>query len=203
MIEAIIIVVIIAVIGLGGWLVWRHNHTKNAATTTSNSTNQQKQQSSGTQTADPYAGWKTYTDTGYTLASGINVKYPADWQVSVGGKAYAWTIMQIAGSQASFNARVSYLNDLTSAQQEWENCSSADACGPTPDSTKLDGSTSIVNGLDMYSTTMQDNSGVYHATVIKSNKASSSGTAFVELIYNGNDPSVLNIYKQVVASATF
>jgi hypothetical protein len=86
-VEAIVIVLIIAVIGVAGWLVWRHHHTKKIATTTSNSTTQQKQQSSGTQTTDPYAGWKSYTDTGYTLASGISVKYPAGWQVSVGGKA--------------------------------------------------------------------------------------------------------------------
>lgn len=74
-VEALIVIVVIVAIGLGGWLVWRHNHQKKAATASNNSTSQTGKQSSSTQPVDPYAGWRT----GTSAMAGFSIKYPADW----------------------------------------------------------------------------------------------------------------------------
>jgi hypothetical protein len=81
-IEAVIVIVVVVAVGLGGWLVWRHNHQQKKAATSSNSSTTQngKQSSSGTQTADPYAGWKTYR-----LENGLTFKYPSNWSTPTGG----------------------------------------------------------------------------------------------------------------------
>ena len=155
---------------------------------------------------NPYAGWKTYTDSGTSLSPGseISLKYPTDWQVNIGdSKAYAWEVVQKSNPSASINARYIYLSSSTTPQQEWENCGSADACGPAPGDKKISGTSSQINGLDAYNTVMQNTAGTYYATVIKSNKPTSKETVFVELIFNGTNTNLVNIYKQVVASATF
>lgn len=79
-VEAILVSVIVVLIGVAGWFVYK-NHNKKpainsvAATTTTKPTTTQT--TSATQTApDPYAGWKTYTSP---LKSGLSFKYPADW----------------------------------------------------------------------------------------------------------------------------
>lgn len=79
-VEALIVVVVIAVIGVAGWLVWQHHHQqKKAATSSSSTTTQTNKQSSNTQTADPYAGWKSYCDDTYHYC----FKYPTDWTLTV------------------------------------------------------------------------------------------------------------------------
>jgi cytoskeletal protein RodZ len=203
LIGILLVVVVVVIIGVGGWAVYKHNH-KTANTTTSNSSSSKSSQTS-TKPIDPYAGWKTYTDTGYSEASGITVKYPADWQVKVGGSnAFAWEIIQNASPNASVNVRDVYLTAATTPQQEWDNCPSADSCGPAPGSTKLEGNTTTVNGLASYNVKMQSSTGtIYYATVIKGNKTTSAGTVFVEFIVNSPDAATLTTYNQVIASANF
>lgn len=74
-VEAIIVLVVIVVIGLAGWLVWQHHHQQKKAATSSSTTTQTNKQSSGTQTTDPYAGWKTAT----SAMAGFSIKYPTGW----------------------------------------------------------------------------------------------------------------------------
>lgn len=68
----LLIVVIIAIIVGGGWAVYRHNHKAGTTTLTKTTTSSK---STSTQQADPYAGWKTHTNTQY----GFSYKYPAIW----------------------------------------------------------------------------------------------------------------------------
>lgn len=203
-IETVLVIVVVAVIGFGGWYIW---HSKHAKTTSNNTSTQTKTSTANTNTAptDPYAGWKAYVDTGYTKASGITVKYPSDWQIKVGeSKAFAWQIIQNSTLNASIGVRDVFLNASKTPQDEWDNCPSADACGPIPGDTKLEGNSSTINGLDNYNVKMQSSSGIYYATVIKGSKPASNGTVvFVEFILRKDDPSVVNIYKQIVASANF
>ena len=76
----VVVVLVIAGLGFGGWLVWRKSQndtsskqTKPAARTTSrsNTTTEMK--------ADPYEGWKTYTNEAY----GIRFRYPNEWTIAV------------------------------------------------------------------------------------------------------------------------
>lgn len=75
-IETVIVVVIIAIIGLGGWWVWKHDQ-KPKTTESGNSTANNKR-SSGSQAADPYVNWKSATST----MAGFSIKYPTDWTYS-------------------------------------------------------------------------------------------------------------------------
>lgn len=202
-VEVLLILVVVVALGGAGWYVWqRERNTKTNAT-------QNKTQTSTTPTPNPtpdaYAGWKTYTDTGYAEASGITIKYPSDWQVKVGdNKAFAWTIVHGGSPQASINVRDVFLNASTTAQQEWTDCPSSDACGPAPGDTTLSSSASTINGLDSYSVKVQNSTGSYYATVIKGNKPLSNGTVvFVEFILNGTDTSTVDTYNKIVQSAQF
>ncbi|HKR81646.1 MAG TPA: hypothetical protein VJR27_01460 [Candidatus Saccharimonadales bacterium] len=76
-IEAIVIVLVVAVLGLAGWLVWRQGHQPKK--TVNSSASQTSKQHSNTQIANPYAGWKTYR-----LENGLSFKYPADWSTPSG-----------------------------------------------------------------------------------------------------------------------
>jgi hypothetical protein len=201
-IETLVVIAIITLVGFGGYFVW-HNHQGKKTT---NATKSQTSDTTKTKapTIDPYTNWKTYTDTGYSVASGIIVKYPSTWKVNIGdSKAFAWEIVEGAPPQTSINVRDTYLDNSQTAQQEWDNCSSADACGPSAGDTKLEGNTSTINGLDVYSVKMQNSSGVYYATVAKSNKTTSKGTVFVEFLINNPSTSALDTYKQIIASVSF
>ncbi len=74
-IEAMLILIIVAVIGFVGWYVWKQNQNPaDKKTTTSNQTNTDGNKETE-KTADPYAGWLSCKDTG----EGLSFKYPADW----------------------------------------------------------------------------------------------------------------------------
>ena len=78
-VEVVLVLVIVALVGAIGFLVYKNQHKTKAApvasTTTTKSTTTTPTK---TVTApDPYAGWKTYTSP---LNSGLSFKYPADWQ---------------------------------------------------------------------------------------------------------------------------
>jgi hypothetical protein len=206
-VAALAILAITAIIALAGWAVYAHSHNTTHASVTTNTTSGQPTKTTSTTPADPYAGWKTYLDTGYSQASGISIKYPSDWQVNVGNsKTFAWTLTHSATPQGSIHERSVHLSSSTTAEQEWTNCPSADACGPSPDDTKVDGSSSTINGLDSYAVKMQAPAptGVYHATVIKSNHPSSDGTTtFVEFWLYSDDATLLKLYQQITGTATF
>ena len=84
-VEIILVIVIIALISVVGWLVYKDHHktttintppTYSKATSKSTASNNTKSAA----TANPYAGWKTYN-----LASfGLSFKYPNTWTVTQG-----------------------------------------------------------------------------------------------------------------------
>lgn len=197
-VEATIVLALLITIGVGGWWVWGRSQAKTPATQPSSTT-----QNTPKQAVDTYGGWKTYTDVGYTLATGISVKYPADWQVVVGGKTIAWKIQNSASPTVSINVRSLYLDASKTARQEWNDCASGDACGPALGDTQIESAETSTNGLDTYSLKMQGSAGVYYATVIKGNKTTDSGVPFLEFLLNNPDAATLSVYKQILASATF
>jgi hypothetical protein len=69
-VEVIIVLVILALIGVGGWYVWSANQKSQSLVTNSNTT-------AGNVPVDPYAGWKLYCDT----TQKVCFKYPADWSM--------------------------------------------------------------------------------------------------------------------------
>src|SRR5437588_468023 len=83
-IEVLFVVLVVAALAVSGFVVYqRHKPSvvKNSAATNQTQTTTQPQ-NTATQSAqpDPYQGWNTYNDTGYAAASGISIKYPADWE---------------------------------------------------------------------------------------------------------------------------
>lgn len=74
---ALVIVVIVAALGMGGYFVWHKN--KQTAKTTSNTKTSQNSSSGSTgkqpSQTDPYVGWKTAKSP----RAGFSIKYPSDW----------------------------------------------------------------------------------------------------------------------------
>ena len=66
LVESLLTILVLAIIGFGGYYVWhtQHDKIKTGSTTTTVSTN-------------PYAGWKTVSFT----QEGLSLKYPSDWTV--------------------------------------------------------------------------------------------------------------------------
>jgi Tfp pilus assembly protein PilE len=67
-VEVILIVVVLALVGVGGWYVWNASQKSNNNSASTNSGNNQV-------ATDPYAGWKSYCDS----TQKVCFKYPADW----------------------------------------------------------------------------------------------------------------------------
>jgi hypothetical protein len=211
--EIILLAVALAAIASVGAYLYYRGHTakpKNSSLAVHASSTRTTPQShttlgSAAASADLYAGWKTYADTGYAEASGIIIKYPPDWQVKVGGSnGFAWSITPTGATAVGIDVRDVLLSSGTTPQQEWEDCPSADACGPVPGSTKLRGGATTINGLASYNTEMQTGLSTYYVTVIKGDKPAANGTVvFVEFTITNPDASALNVYNQLVASATF
>lgn len=79
-VEAALILVLVACIGAAGFMVYR-NHNKTAKNNSTAANTVKSDTSSKTATAsDPYAGWKTYTSS----TEGFSIKYPADWALKTG-----------------------------------------------------------------------------------------------------------------------
>ena len=71
----LLFILVVAVVGFGGYNVWHsqiHDNQKTVASSKSSSTNSQKE----INPTDPYTGWKTYASP---LRSGLSFKYPAEW----------------------------------------------------------------------------------------------------------------------------
>ncbi len=69
----LIVVIVLAVVGLAGWKLYRYSVRNQASTTTSSS------ETSLVASSDPYDEWKTYCDDDAKAC----FKYPADWTIEV------------------------------------------------------------------------------------------------------------------------
>lgn len=74
-VEAVIVVAVIAVLGVGGWFVYQHNRVKVGDAATNNTTSNQQPT-----TTQPTSTPTTYTST----AGGFSFTYPAGWKVTEG-----------------------------------------------------------------------------------------------------------------------
>jgi hypothetical protein len=91
LVGALIALAVLVVLGGAGAYVYHRDHktkpttsndNQSTQTTSNNSTqtNNNNNSSASTTKTDPYAGWKTYTDTTYHYS----FKYPTDWTATVG-----------------------------------------------------------------------------------------------------------------------
>ncbi|HSX07503.1 MAG TPA: prepilin-type N-terminal cleavage/methylation domain-containing protein [Candidatus Saccharimonadales bacterium] len=116
-VELILVLMVVALIGAAGFLVYKKHHDKTKATpvaTTNTSTTQTKT----TPTPDAYAGWTSCKDA----TEGLSFKYPSAWSVSGLGTGGACTTdsehqLAIYSPQASgtpYFFRVEYFPSRTS-----------------------------------------------------------------------------------------
>jgi hypothetical protein len=81
-VEALLFILIVAVIGFGGYYVWHTQHNKKTPVTTtstsSKSSTSTKPITTATTTPNPYAGWKQYCST-YEKSC---FKYPSTWTLT-------------------------------------------------------------------------------------------------------------------------
>src|ERR1700683_3369487 len=73
-VEVVIVLVIVAIVGAAGWLIYKNHHKVTPATTMSSSSETNKP---ATVPASAYAGWKTASFT----QEGLTLKYPSGWSV--------------------------------------------------------------------------------------------------------------------------
>lgn len=103
-VEAVLVLVIVILIGVVGWMVYKnHNKTTNNKTTASNSSANTSPQTKTTQAPDPYAGWQSYSD------SSVSFKYPTGWQAGRGADKYA--TVDVAATSPGFTT-----SSMTTAQ---------------------------------------------------------------------------------------
>ena len=74
-VEAMIIILVLAVVAGAGYLVYKNHHKTKTTTPPISSTTKTTMATKTATTADPYAGWKSYCDT---ATSGC-FKYSSDW----------------------------------------------------------------------------------------------------------------------------
>lgn len=72
--EAILIVIVVGVLALAGWYVWKKNHDKESKNNPA-VTQTQNQDENGQEEPDPYAGWKSSE----LVYEKIKYKYPENW----------------------------------------------------------------------------------------------------------------------------
>lgn len=99
-VELIVVIVVLALVAVGGWYVWQANQKSQSATN-----NQPSAQS------DTYANWKTYCDEVHNVC----FKHPSDWKVDVGGNDSYRTVRIISPSQ---KVAVMYNNPAPSGDGE-------------------------------------------------------------------------------------
>jgi len=205
-VELVLVLVIVALIGFVGWYVQHSKqNTDKSPSAANNSSQATSKQTKKTTTnavtpADPTANWTAYTDTS---GSGLSVKYPTDWQVQTESKVWAWYFQKKTDTNTTIGFRWVVDNNSQTPKQEWDNCPSLDACGHQSTDKLLDSSTTTINGAEAYQTKMQGDSGVYHATILKSNKTSSSGQIYVEAIVSSDNADLISLFNQIVGTAQF
>jgi len=147
--------------------------------------------------------WNDYKDSGYAAASGISFKYPPDWKVNISGVK---AIGNTNNPTATINERTIFLPTSLAPKEEWNTCAAmvaADACGAAPGDKTVTSNESVINGLAVYTATMQNDSGIYHVTVVRGNNATPNGIPFVELTTTSSNPAALSTYTGIISSATF
>ena len=75
LIESLVMVVVIAIIAVGGWAVYKHYHKATTKNNTAVSKTTAIPKTTGTQSTNPYAGWKIATST----RAKFSIKYPTNW----------------------------------------------------------------------------------------------------------------------------
>src|SRR4029079_1253076 len=77
--ELVLVLIIIVLLGVVGWFVYKnHNKTTNSTTTSTNATNPTTSSTTKTAIVDQYAGWQTYT----SKFGSFSFKYPAKgWNI--------------------------------------------------------------------------------------------------------------------------
>lgn len=164
------------------------------------------------QASNQYNGWKEYADA-YT---GIDIKYPPDWQVNIGDtNSYPWEVVEKASPDVRINVRYAILDRGMTPEGEWNYCATIQklhlqgqiqTCGPAPGDKKLEGSSSSTDsGLKTYNLKMQNTSGIYYASIIKCGKTKSTpfnSEEFVELLLANTTNSAVDTLNKVVASAS-
>ena len=191
----VVLIVLLLVAGITSAFAYFHFKASEQASVSNSVSSQQAVVS------DPYAGWGTYTDTGYPLASGISIKYPSDWKLTVGGKNVAWSI---ANTKADISVIDIFQDGTQTARQVWESCYATDACLGSSGIKIVSGEETTINGLNVYKATMHsDNSSVYHVTVIRGNIPVSDGIPYVMFTTYATDETTLKLFDTIMASTSF
>lgn len=108
LIGTLLIILIVFILGFGGWYAYRHDHkaktvSTSSSTTTTSGTTRNKGSGSGGTTSDPYVGWKSYTAS----VGNFTLRFPSDWSVTGGGTgpSYGEIILEpVSPSSSNSNA---------------------------------------------------------------------------------------------------
>lgn len=76
LVETLLVILVLAVIGFGGYYVWQNQHKDETKVSSNKSTATKTETKS--QSSDPYQGWKSYT----LPYEKLSFKYPSDWTLS-------------------------------------------------------------------------------------------------------------------------
>ncbi|GEM_PF-3112623 len=81
-VEAMLVLVIVVLVGVAGYMVYKNHHKTTTTASSANSTRTTPSSTSTKTTTDPYAGWQSYSD------SHVSFKYPSGWQAGTGADKY-------------------------------------------------------------------------------------------------------------------
>lgn len=77
-VEVLIVIVVIGLVGAIGWTVYARQDNDQDKQTPTPTSSQNEEADQATETADPYEGWQTYTNS----QLGYSFKYPDSWTVT-------------------------------------------------------------------------------------------------------------------------
>jgi hypothetical protein len=191
-----VLIVIVALVLVGGAGVYAYHRDHKIKTDTTSSTTKSEGKTTATTpsnpTPNPYAGWKTYTST----LGGFSFQYPASWQLTG-----AQGLNQVAGSQ---------LNGTETSVENWEfpettnannfttqiNIASSPAGLALNPPTYSDGSvTTLSNGLQVWETNS--------SSISNPNCSEVKETPTMYLVSNGNFYMQLSNGKYLSFEANF
>jgi hypothetical protein len=107
-VEIVLVLVIVGLIGVVGYMVYKNQHKTTAPVATTISTKPASTTPAKTAPADPYAGWKQYCDTDHKTC----FKYPADWAQNEDKVALSDTVNNVGSTVASPNKTVNISYDF-------------------------------------------------------------------------------------------
>jgi Tfp pilus assembly protein PilE len=123
-VEAIIVILVVAVLAFGGWFIWHKSYKKENTKTNNQTSHNQNNQSKETAQPDLYPGWKTYGNTTY----GISLRYPTEWKVDEGAtdssgsstkQEFAINLKRNEDIKYNDTATIEVLNESISAATAW------------------------------------------------------------------------------------